>query len=115
MGEENLGSVQLVAREGFLVGLDETHLAHRGGGPELVHLVGRRRQPSRCIPAAMAPDDTSVTSRPSARRAATWRAQSSIAALSRPAPLLVTSALPTFTTSRRALRSLSLMMLVRRR
>jgi hypothetical protein len=46
---------------------------------------------------------------PDSRITAIWRAQSAIAALSRPAPLLVTRALPTLTTRRRALRILFLM------
>src|SRR5690606_31833185 len=60
--------------------------------------------------AAIEPEETSRISRPSARSAAIWRAQSASAALSRPAPLLVTSALPILTTRRRAFLMRFLMM-----
>jgi hypothetical protein len=62
------------------------------------------------MPAAIAPEETSATRLPAARSAAIWRAQSAIAALSRPVPLLVTSALPTLTTMQRAERTFSLML-----
>ena len=54
------------------------------------------------MPAAMAPLETSSTSWPLSRSWAICRASSAMKSMASPAPLLVTSALPTLTTRRRA-------------
>src|SRR5579862_1596783 len=60
---------------------------------------GRRVQPRRCTPSAMAPLETSTQRLPRARSCAICAAQRAIAAASRPRPWLVTSEDPTLTTS----------------
>src|SRR5262245_50741122 len=62
---------------------------------------GRGFQPRRCMPAAMAPDVTRMTWRPSARNAAICPARAAINSIDNPAPSLVTRALPTLMTRRR--------------
>src|SRR3990172_6756319 len=59
---------------------------------------GRRVQPRRCSPSAMAPLETSTQRLPSERSCAICAAQRAIAAASRPRPSLVTSEDPTLTT-----------------
>jgi hypothetical protein len=51
-----------------LVGLGQAHLADGRGGLQFVHGVRAAVQPRRCMPAAMAPLETSSTSRPGAQR-----------------------------------------------
>src|SRR5664279_868867 len=63
---------------------------------------GREVQPRRCIPSAMAPDDTSTICRPALLNAAICSAQRATAAWSIPRPSLVTRLEPTLMTSRRA-------------
>src|ERR1019366_4941638 len=63
---------------------------------------GRDVQPRRCIPSAMAPDDTSTICRPALLNAAICSAQRATAAWSIPRPSLVTRLEPTLITSRRA-------------
>src|SRR6478672_8515608 len=64
---------------------------------------GRRFQPSRCTPSAIAPLDTRTTSRPCSRSAAICCAQRASATRSSPRPSFVTRLLPTLTTRRFAL------------
>ena len=59
-------------------------------------------QPRRCMPSAMAPDETTTTSCPDLRSTAICCAQLLMAFVSRPAPWLVTRLLPTLTTMRLA-------------
>src|SRR5262249_51097535 len=59
---------------------------------------GRRAQPSRCMPAAIAPLETSTQRRPSECSAAICCARRAIASRSRPLPSRVTSEEPTLTT-----------------
>src|SRR5450432_4576549 len=63
---------------------------------------GREVQPRRCMPSAMAPDDTSTICRPALLNAAICSAQRATAAWSIPRPSLVTRLEPTLITSRRA-------------
>src|SRR5688572_12996594 len=72
---------------------------------------GRRFQPRRCMPSAIAPLETSTISRPSCLSAAICCAQRASASRSSPCPSLVTRLLPTLTTRRFALASTEAMSL----
>src|ERR1700741_1445709 len=70
---------------------------------------GRGSHPRRCMPAAMAPLETSTTSRPDCRSWAISPAQRDRAPRSRPRPLPVTRPEPTLTTRRFAFSRTELM------
>src|SRR5690606_10598308 len=72
-------------------------------------LFGRSLQPSRVMPAATAPEDTSTTSTPLSRRAAICCTHTAMAWRSRPRPSPVSNALPILITQRRAAVTLSRM------
>src|SRR3989304_956945 len=64
---------------------------------------GRWLRPSRCMPAATAPEVTSTVSTPRARNCASCATQFWMPSLFSPWPSRVSSALPILTTTRRAL------------
>src|SRR5690606_8956356 len=72
-------------------------------------LSGRSLQPSRVMPAATAPEDTSTTSTPLSRRATICCTHTAMAPRSRPRPSPVSNALPILITHRRAAVTLSRM------
>src|SRR5690606_21842888 len=72
-------------------------------------LFGRSLQPSRVMPAATAPEDTSTTSTPLSRRATICCTHTAMAPRSRPRPSPVSNALPILITHRRAAVTLSRM------
>jgi hypothetical protein len=78
VGEQDLRGVQAVFGQGF-VGLGQAHLADGCGGLQLVHGV-RARRPAEALHAGGdgAADETSSTSRPSARRAGDLPRQSAM-------------------------------------
>ncbi|MNY64645.1 hypothetical protein D3C86_2017890 [compost metagenome] len=63
------------------------------------------------MPAATAPEDTSTSSTPCSRKATICATHTAMAARSRPRPSAVSNALPIFTTQRRALVTLSRMII----
>jgi hypothetical protein len=100
MGQQDLRGFQAVVEEGGLVGLRQAHLAHGGGGLQLMHGVGPRC-PAQALHAGGdgAGGDQQHLAALVVQRGDLARAVGD-EAWSRPWPLLVTSALPTLTTRR---------------
>ena len=111
VGKQDLRRLQAVFGEHPLIDLDQAHLADCGRGLQLMDFLR-----SACPAQALHPGGNRAGRHQRNRPAmlpsrAIWRAHSLIASLSSPVPLLVTRALPTFTTMRRASRIRGLIVL----